>query len=133
MKQRFILSHDTARQRAMSAVAAAQDGMVVEIKPPTRSLEQNAKLHAMLEDVAKQVEWHGMKLHKDVWKRICTSAMIREIGESPMLIPSLDGHGIEIIYEKTSTMGKRLMSALIEWVYAFGSEKGVQWSERVAV
>ena len=30
-----------------------------------------------------------------------------------MLIPSLDGHGIEIIYEKTSTMGKRLMSALI--------------------
>lgn len=132
MKQRFILAHATARQRALSAVANAPDGMVVEIKPPTRSLEQNAKLHAMLEDVANQVEWHGMKLHKDIWKRICTAAMLREIGESPMLVPSLDGHGIEIIYEKTSTMGKRMMAALIEWVYAFGSEKGVQWSERVA-
>lgn len=132
MKQRFILAHDTARQRALSAVANAPDGMVVEIKEPTRSLEQNAKLHAMLEDVANQVEWHGMKLHKDIWKRICTAAMLREIGESPMLVPSLDGHGIEIIYEKTSTMGKRMMAALIEWVYAFGSEKGVQWSERVA-
>lgn len=132
MKQRFILSHDTARQRALSAVANAPDGMVVEIKEPTRSLEQNAKLHAMLEDVANQVEWHGMKLHKDIWKRICTAAMLREIGESPMLVPSLDGHGIEIIYEKTSTMGKRMMAELIEWVYAFGSEKGVQWSERVA-
>jgi hypothetical protein len=132
MKQRFILAHATARQRALSAVANAPDGMVVEIKEPTRSLEQNAKLHAMLEDVANQVEWHGMKLHKDIWKRICTAAMLREIGESPMLVPSLDGHGIEIIYEKTSTMGKRMMAALIEWVYAFGSEKGVQWSERVA-
>ena len=133
MKQRFILAHDTARQRALSAVANAQDGTAVEIKEPTRSLEQNAKLHAMLEDVSKQVEWHGMKLHKDIWKRICTAAMLRDIGESPMLVPSLDGHGIEIIYEKTSTMGKRMMAALIEWVYAFGSEKGVQWSERVEV
>ena len=133
MKQRFILAHDTARQRALSAVANAQDGTAVEIKEPTRSLEQNAKLHAMLEDVSKQVEWHGMKLHKDIWKRICTDAMLRDIGESPMLVPSLDGHGIEIIYEKTSTMGKRMMAALIEWVYAFGSEKGVQWSERVEV
>jgi hypothetical protein len=133
MKHRFILAHDTARQRALSAVANAPDGMVVEIKEPTRSLEQNAKLHAMLEDVANQVEWHGMKLHKDIWKRICTAAMLREIGESPMLVPSLDGHGIEIIYEKTSTMGKRMMAALIEWVYAFGSEKGVRWTERVDV
>ncbi len=133
MKQRFILSHDTARQRAMSAVAAAQDGMVVEIKESTRSLEQNAKLHAMLEDVAKQVEWHGMKLHKDVWKRICTAAMLRELGESPMLVPSLDGHGIEIIYEKTSAMGKKMMANLIEWVYAFGSEKGVKWGERATI
>jgi hypothetical protein len=133
MNQRFVLAHDTARQRAIAAITSAPDGMVVEIKECTRSLEQNAKLHAMLEDVAQQVEWHGMKLHKDIWKRICTAAMLREIGESPMLVPSLDGHGIEIIYEKTSTMGKRMMAALIEWVYAFGSEKGVQWSERVEI
>jgi hypothetical protein len=130
MKQRFILSHDTARQRALSAVSAAPEGMVVEIKEPTRSLEQSAKLHAMLGDVAAQVEWHGMKLHKDIWKRLCTAAMLRELGESPMLVPSLDGHGVEIIYEKTSTMGVRMMAALIEWVYAFGGEKGVLWSER---
>lgn len=130
MKQRFILSHDTARQRAMSAVAAAQDGMVVEIKPPTRSLEQNAKLHAMLEDVAKQVEWHGMEMHKDIWKRICTAAMLRELGEAPILIPSLDGRGVEIIYEKTSHMDKKMMADLIEWIYSFGSERGVVWTER---
>lgn len=133
MKQRFILSHATSRQRAISAVSTAPDGMVVEVKESTRSLEQNAKLHAMLEDLAQQVEWHGMKMTKTVWKRVCTAAMLREHGESPMLVPSLDGHGIEIIYEKTSEMGKRMMADLIEWIYAFGSEHGVQWSERVAV
>jgi len=32
MKQRFILAHDTARQRALSAVANAPDGMVVDCR-----------------------------------------------------------------------------------------------------
>jgi len=133
MKQRFVLVHETARQRAIAAVQNAPDGMVVEVKQPTRSLDQNAKLHAMLEDVAQQVEWRGMKLHKDVWKRLCTASMLRERGESPMLVPALDGHGVEIIYEKTSKMDKRMMADLIEWVYAFGAEHGVEWKERVAV
>ena len=38
MKQRFVLVHDTARQRALSAVANAPEGMVVEIKEPTKNL-----------------------------------------------------------------------------------------------
>ena len=44
MKQRFILAHDTARQRALSAVANAPDGMVVEIRKHNsrRTLSQNA-------------------------------------------------------------------------------------------
>lgn len=133
MKQRFVLVHETARQRAIAAVTSAPEGMVVEVKEPTRSLEQNAKLHAMLEDLEQQVEWHGMKMTKTVWKRVCTAAMLREQGESPMLVPSLDGHGVEIIYEKTSKMGKRMMADLIEWVYCFGAEHGVTWKERIAV
>jgi len=35
---------------------------------------------------------------------LSTAAMLREAGESPDLIPSLDGHGVDIIYEKTSHM-----------------------------
>ena len=44
MKQRFILAHDTARQRALSAVANAPEGMEVIVKPhkSTRSLQQNS-------------------------------------------------------------------------------------------
>lgn len=131
--KRFVLVHSTARQNAIAAVSTAPDGMEVVIKDATRTSEQNAKLHAMLEDIASQVEWRGMKMHKDIWKRLCTAAMLRERGESPMLVPSLDGHGVEIIYEKTSKMGKRMMADLIEWVYCFGAEHGVTWKERVAV
>lgn len=129
MRQKFIIRDGTVRNRIIDAIRVAPVGMVVEIKEPTRSLEQNAKLHAMLSDLSTQVEWHGMKLHMDVWKRLCTAAMLRELGESPMLVPAIDGHGIEIIYEKTSIMGVKMMVDMIEWVYAFGAEKGVVWRD----
>lgn len=41
-KRTFILSHEIARRGAMRAVADAPAGYVIEIKPRTRSLEQNA-------------------------------------------------------------------------------------------
>lgn len=44
MNQRFVLSHDTARQRAIAAVQNAPEGMEVIVKPhkSTRSLQQNS-------------------------------------------------------------------------------------------
>jgi len=132
MKRKFILKDDFIRQRAMQAVKEATEGMEVIIKPPSRSLDQNAKIHAMFSDLASQIDWHGMKLHADVWKRLCTAAMLRELGESPTLIPSIDGRGVEIIYEKTSRMSKKMMADLIEWVFAFGAEKGVVWGREAA-
>ena len=38
-----------------------------------------------------------------------------------LLIPALDGNGMDVIYEKTSHMGVKQMTGLIEWNYAFGS------------
>lgn len=43
----FVLAHATARQLAIEAVRNAPDGYVVEVKPKTRSPEQNALLHAL--------------------------------------------------------------------------------------
>ena len=55
MKRPFILSNSTARQMAVREVINAPDGYVVEVKEPTRSLEQNAALWAALSDVSEQV------------------------------------------------------------------------------
>lgn len=94
-----------------------------------RNSDQNAKLHAMLNDIAKQVVWHGQKLSAGVWKRLCTAAWLREEGERPVMVPALDGIGVDVIYERTSKLGKRRMSSLILWVEAFGGEHAVKWTD----
>lgn len=99
-KRYFILAHDTARRLAAAQCLIAPDGYVVEIKPPTRTLAENAKLHAILADIAAQVIWMGQKLPLEVWKRLCMAAWLRECGEQPMLIPAIDGNGFDVIFER---------------------------------
>lgn len=98
-------------------------------KPDTRSLQQNRLLHGILGDIAKQVEWHGQKMNATVWKRLTTAAMLRENGSSPLLVPSLDGAGIDVIYEKTSKMSVKTVTMLIEWCRFFGDSHQVMWSD----
>lgn len=128
-KRYFILAHDTARRLAAAQCLIAATGWVVEIKPPTRTLAENAKLHAILADIAAQVIWMGQKLPREVWKRLCMAAWLRECGEQPMLIPALDGNGFDIIFEKTSKLSIKQCASLIEWCLAFGAEHSVVWSE----
>ena len=44
------------------------------------------------------------------------------------VVPGLDG-GFVVLGQRTSQMGKREFSDLIELIYAFGAEKGVVWSD----
>ena len=126
-QQRFILSHDTARQRAIAAVTSAPDGMVVEVKPPTRSLDQNALLWPLLTELSQQVEWYGNKLTPDEWKDVLTAGLKKQ-----KAVPGIDG-GFVVIGAHTSKMSKAEFSELVELVYCFGAEHGVEWKERVAV
>jgi hypothetical protein len=98
-----------------------------------RNDEQNRKLHACLNDIARQVEWHGQKLPAGVWKRLVTAAWLREEGERPVMVPALDGLGVDVIYERTSKLSKSRMASLIEWVLAFGSEHEVRWTDPAAI
>lgn len=128
-KQTFVLAHDLARTRAAKAVEQAPAGYVVRIEEPTRNSEQNAKCHAMLADIARQVEHFGKRWPAGVWKRLTVAAFMREANEQPLMIPALDGMGVDVIYERTSHMGIRQMARYIEWLFAFGAEHGVRWSD----
>jgi hypothetical protein len=100
----------------------------IVIKDLDRSSDQNRLLHKLLTQVADQVMWHGQKLSVVVWKRLCTAAWLREDGHSPMLVPALDGHGIDMIFEHTSQLSVKQCASLITWIEAFGSQQGVKWS-----
>jgi hypothetical protein len=121
-RQLFRLVHPTARQMASRACIQAPEGYVVEIKPRTRSLDQNARMWAMLNEIAQQVEWHGQKLAAEDWKHVFSASLKQQ-----RAVPGLDG-GFVVLGQSTSKMTIREMSDLMEIASAFGAERGVRFS-----
>lgn len=123
----FILAHETARRGALQAVQDAPDGYCVEVKPATRSLDQNARLWAQLSDVSRQVEWYGKRLTPEDWKHVFTASL-----RTLSVVPNLDGTGFVALGLSTSRMTKRELGDLIDLMTAFGNERGVRWTEPAA-
>ena len=88
-----------------------------------RNLSQNALMWATLEELARQVEWHGQMLHKSEWKDVLTAALKRQ-----KVVPGLDG-GFVVLGSSTSKMTKAEMTELIELAYAFGTQQGVRFTD----
>ena len=123
--QKFTIIDNIRRNRAMQAVAVAPLGAVVTVKDgDTRSLDANAALWAMLGDISSQIDWHGIKLSPEEWKDLLSAGLVKT-----RVVPNIDGTGFVILGQRTSTMSKRTFSDLLELVAAFGSERGVKWSD----
>lgn len=97
---------------------------VVEVKPLTRTLEQNAKLWAMLNDVSEQVNWHGQKLTPEDWKHVFSAALNQQ-----RVVPNIDSTGFVVLGQSTSKMTVRQMADMIELINAFGAERNVNFKE----
>jgi hypothetical protein len=96
--------------------------MVVEVKPETRSLAQNALLWATLDDISKQVDWYGRKLSPEEWKHVFTASLAKQD-----VVPGLDG-GFVVLGKSTSKMTKPEMSELQQLIEAFGAQQGVRFT-----
>lgn len=124
-KQRFILQPypHPSRERAIEAIKQAQDGFVVEIKPQTRNLEQNAALWAKLTDISQQVDWYGNRLTEEEWKDVFSAALRKQ-----KVVPGIDG-GFVVCGQRTSKMTKSEFSEMLELITAFGIERGVKFNQ----
>lgn len=128
---KFPQGYQTLQMRNVAEFGRAFSGAFeVEVREPTRNVDQNACLHAALSDLARQAEWKGQKLSAGVWKRLCVAAWMRENGHNPMMVPALDGQGFDIIYERTSKLSVRDCASLTDWVYALGGELGVRFTTK---
>jgi hypothetical protein len=114
---------------ALARVLQGGATWVLTIKPATRSGDQNRKLHAMLGEIAAQKEWAGSKRDSETWKRLLTAAWTRARGEHTEFLPAIDGVGIDVVFRRTSSLTRGEMSELIEFVYAWGAEAGVLFTE----
>lgn len=125
-KKTFILAHDIARAGAVEAVRSAPAGWVVEVKPKTRSIDQNARLWALLTDVSRQVEWYGQRLTKEQWKDVFSAALTKQ-----KVVPGIDG-GFVVMGQRTSQMSVRELGDLMTLIEAFGAEHSVRFADEVA-
>ena len=121
----LILNTNEARLQALQLIRISPIGTQVEFKATKRSLPQNARLHAMLTEVAIQVKWHGLSLKVDDWKLIFLDALKREM----RIVPNLDGTGFVNLGRHTSKLTKQECTDLIELVFKFGAEHGVTFQD----
>ncbi|WP_421547380.1 recombination protein NinB [Pseudomonas sp. QD4] len=110
----------------LSAIGAVE--IIVRPVKSRRTLEQNAKLWAMLGDISRQVEWpvNGVmqKLDSEDWKALMTAAARQEI----RMAQGING-GVVMLGESTKRMTVAELGDVIECMYVFGAEKDVIWSE----
>lgn len=139
MADRLVLRLHNAKQahsaiqqawaHAKGWLLAGGQRLVLEIKPETRSDKQNRLLHAMLGDIAAQVEWAGAKRDAEVWKRLLVAAWCRARREQVELLPALDGHGVDIVFRRTSQLTRGECAELCDFIGAWCAENGVELRE----
>jgi hypothetical protein len=118
-----ILTNNDTRQKVAQWAMKAPYGTRVEFKQAKRSLDQNAKMWALLTDIASQVPWHGIRLSADDWKLVFLDALKREV----RMVPNIDGNGFVSLGRSSSDLSKGEMSELIELIVMFGAKHGVKF------
>jgi len=123
MKYRLATEHDRANVLQIISLLNIEKPQQIEIKAETRTLEQNARMWAMLTDVSKQVKWAGEYLTPVDWKTLITAAIKKQ-----RIVPGLEG-GLVALGESTSKMTIAAMTEVIEYLFYFGAENNVVWND----
>lgn len=119
----YVLAHQQARDLAAMACQNSPEDWIVKISPRNRTLDQNAKLWAVLNKLAEHINWYGQKLTAEEWKDVLTASLKKQ-----KVVPSIDG-GFVVVGASTSKMDKKTFSDLLELCQAFGAEKGVDFGD----
>jgi hypothetical protein len=124
MSQTVILRGDAQRVLAKNMIDAAPINAVVRIAPEKRSLDQNAKLWAMLSDISR-AKPEGRRHTPEVWKCLFMNACGHEVAFET----GLDDRPFPIGFH-SSSLTKAQMSDLIEFIYEYGARHNIVWSEK---
>lgn len=118
------LRSQSSRQVAANACLKAPFDAVMTIKAYKRTTPQNAKWHAMITEISRQLTWHGQKWPMDAWKTNLIACFKSDIA----IMPRADGFGVVPI-NGTSDLTRSEGSDFIEFIYAFGCKHGVIFAD----
>ena len=128
-KTKFQLITEHVKRNAAEFIlnlpASKDRPMIVEVKARGRSLDQNAKLHAMLSDIAaSKLLFAGKERSAEEWKVILISGHSIATGGQGEVIAGIEGELI-CIRESSAGMSVSRMASLIEYVSVYGAEHGI--------
>lgn len=123
-RQTFYLVNDRVRLNALNAIRQAPADYVVTITPRKRTLDQNAKMWAMLTDVANSKP-EGRHWPPETWK----AAFMHLHGHQVRFAEGLDGTGPFPLGFHSSQLDVRQMADLITRIQEYGDRHGVAWRE----
>lgn len=141
MEPNQIILGPSTRHVAHRWADEGQDGWVLcKPRPPVKRRIQEEKYHAMIADIAKQVDLLGERQDVDDAKRLLIDAFARIMKEAgtPLhqqgrIVPSLDGTGVVQLGIQSRHFWVAEASEFIEYLYAFGAMHNVRWSEKIDV
>lgn len=129
MTATIILQSPSDRAKATDWIRRAPEGSAVTFTRPDekkRTTPQNAKMHAMIRDVQKQVKPpNGQIYDEEDWKRLFVNALWRET----RLVPALDPNGGFVLLGKsTARMTTTEIADMILLIQAYGDQNGVRFA-----
>ena len=94
-----------------------------------RNETQNARLHAAIRDISRQLNWAGQSWDEKDWKILI---MASKYGQT--VGPNVFGHGLVIMNNRRSSKLKKTeMSELLSEVMAFGDANNVRFTDPESV
>ncbi|MFD1945035.1 recombination protein NinB [Paradevosia shaoguanensis] len=133
-RQSFVLATPRVMGNAIEALRDAQPYSRVTIAPPQRSIDQNAKFHAILGDIERSgFEWAGKPRKAEEWKVLLISAHAIATAETEddrrgQVVPGIEGEFVAL-RESSANMSVARASSLIEYTIAFCHLKGISLTE----
>jgi hypothetical protein len=121
-----VIHTEQDREEILAYIRKARLKSRVEVKGPARTNDQNSKMWAMLTDITRQrKQINGQEFKPEQWKCIFMEAL----GHEQDILPKLDGSDFFVSEQSTSKLSVEQMSALIEFMFAWGAENNVEWSD----
>ena len=132
----FFLKHQQARESVRSYALVAPADWRVQFLPQAKSRDQEDKYHAMIADIAKQSQYISRTWDAGDMKRILIDEFAEEmrnhgtpLGHDSSIIPSENGKRIIQLEIRSSEFRVKEASDFIEFLYAWGVERGVVWTD----
>lgn len=123
MAYKIVLRNAFEKKRAKTVIEQAPEGSVFSLIASGRTLSQNAKMWAMLTDIAL-AKPEGRAMSPEAWKAAFMSALGYEI----IWQPGIDNSPPFPAGFRSSRLSKEQMSELIEFILSYGARHGVRLS-----